>query len=169
MTDLNPFKVRWNDHFVSCFSLMYHWNQYKYIVFDIFSCRILIIAYKMLIITRIPNETTNELTICTILCLNVTTFYRLELASLFQVQEKLTAFRNSKWNFSSCCFIADDSLVKIVGLQILHFRDNVHLLKFYPVKVPQKCFNSFNCSKWNRYASFQIFVSTRLVKKNKLI
>ena len=35
------------------------WNQYKYIAFNIFSCKILIISYKMLIITGISNEKTN--------------------------------------------------------------------------------------------------------------
>ena len=29
---------------------------------------------------------------------------------------------------------------------VLHFRDNVHLLKYYPVKVSQNFFYSFNCS-----------------------
>ena len=62
------------------------WNQYKYIV----------ISYKMLIIAGISNETTNELTICAILYQNVTIFYQEELASLFQVQEKLKACRNAK-------------------------------------------------------------------------
>ena len=38
------------------------WNQYKYIAFNIFSCRVLIISYKMLIIKGISNEKTNELT-----------------------------------------------------------------------------------------------------------
>ena len=33
------------------------WNQYKYIAVNIFSRRILIISCKMLIITRISNET----------------------------------------------------------------------------------------------------------------
>ena len=32
------------------------WNQYKYVAFNIFACRILIVLYKMLIITRIYNE-----------------------------------------------------------------------------------------------------------------
>ena len=39
------------------------WNQYKYIAFNIFSYRVLIISYTMLIITGISNEKTNELTI----------------------------------------------------------------------------------------------------------
>ena len=38
-------------------------NQWKYIAFNIFSCSILIISYKMLIITGISNEATNELPI----------------------------------------------------------------------------------------------------------
>ena len=50
----------------------------------------------MLIITEISNETTNRLTIYAILCRNVTTFYRQELAVLFQVQGKLKVCRNSK-------------------------------------------------------------------------
>ena len=32
-------------------------NQYKCVAFNIFSCRVLIISYKMLIITAISNET----------------------------------------------------------------------------------------------------------------
>ena len=123
------------------------WNQYKYSAFNIFSCRILIISYKILIITGRSNEKTNELTIYGIL--NVTIFYRQELVSLFQLQEKLKARRSWKLNFSSSCFIADDSHIKIVWLHIvvfsehdiLHFWDNVHLFKYYPVKVPQNCFN----------------------------
>ena len=95
-----------------------------------------------------------ELTIYGILCLNVTIFYRQELISLFQVQENLKACRSSKLNFSSSCFIADDSHLKIMWLHIvvfsehdiLHFWDNVHLFKYYPVKVLQNCFNSFNYS-----------------------
>ena len=78
-------------------------NQHKYIPFDIFSCRILIISYKMSIITGIFNETRNELSIYAILCLNVTIFYRKELTSLFQVHEKLKTYRSSRLNFSSCC------------------------------------------------------------------
>ena len=104
-----------------------------------------------LIITGSSNEKTNELIVYGILCRNVTIFYRQELASLFQVQEKLKACRSSKLNFSSSCFIADDSHIKIVWLHIvvfsehdyLHFWDNVHLFKHYPAKVPQNCFNYF--------------------------
>ena len=67
---------------------------------------------------------------------------------------KLKACRSSKLNFSSSCFIADDIHLKIVWLHevvfserdILYFRDNVHLFKYYRVKVPQNGFNSFNCS-----------------------
>ena len=88
-----------------------------------------------------------------ILCQNVTIFYRQKLVSLFQIQEKLKACRDLKWNLLSSCFIADDSLLKIVWLQVvvfseyvLHFRDNVHLLRYNTVKVSQNCFCSFNFS-----------------------
>ena len=43
------------------------------------------------------------------------------ITSLFQVHEKLKACRNSKLNFSSCCFIANDSLVKTAWLHALVF------------------------------------------------
>ena len=127
---------------------------YKYIGFNIFSSRILIVLYKMLTIIGISNEKKpNELTMQGISWWNVTIFYRQELISLFQVQEKLKACGNSK--FSSSCFIAnDDSLVKIVLLHvivfsehdILHFWDNVYLLKYCPMKVPQNCFKYFSSS-----------------------
>ena len=48
----------------------------------------------MLIITGIFNDRTNKLYV--ISCQNVTTFYRQELVSLSQVQEKLKACTNSK-------------------------------------------------------------------------
>ena len=119
------------------------WNQYKYIAFNNFSCRILIISYKILIITETSNEKPNTLTIYGVLCRKVTTFYRQELPSLFQVQEKLKVCRSSKLNFSSNCFVAHDSHVKIVWLHvvvfskhdILHFWDNVHLFKYYSVSI----------------------------------
>ena len=84
----------------------------------------------------------------------LTIFYLQELAILFQVQEKLKKCSSSKLNFSSSCFIVDDSHVKIVWLHVvvfsehdtLRFWDNFHLFKCYPVKVPQNCFNSFNYS-----------------------
>ena len=106
-------KVRWNDHLMNYFPLVYRYGI-KYIAFNIFSCRILIVSYKILIITGISNEKTNELTIYGILCQIVTLFYRQELASLFQVQEKLKAFRSSKLNFPSSCFIANDSHVIVI-------------------------------------------------------
>ena len=112
------------------------WSQYKYIAFNILSCRILIISisYKMLIIRRIYNKRTNELTIYAILYQNVTIFYRQELASLFQVKEKFKAGRKSKWNVSNSCFFPDHSHVKILWLFVIvfseqdtfHFWDNVH-------------------------------------------
>ena len=78
----------------------------------------------MLIITGISNENTNELTIYGILGQNITIFYQQGLASLFQVQEKLKACRNSKLNFSSSCFIADDSHVKTVWLHVVVFSEH---------------------------------------------
>ena len=50
-------------------------NQYKIIVFNILSCIILIIHWKILIITVISNEAANELTMYTKLCQKVTIFY----------------------------------------------------------------------------------------------
>ena len=47
------------------------WNQHKFITFNIFLFNILIIYWKILIITAIPNETTHELTIYAKLCLNI--------------------------------------------------------------------------------------------------
>ena len=58
MTNLYPFiqgSLEWpfSELFNTNVSL---WNQYKYIVFNIFSCKILIISYEILIITGISNE-----------------------------------------------------------------------------------------------------------------
>ena len=90
--------------------------------------------------------------------------------------------RSSKLNFSSGCFIADDSRLKIVWLiaavfskhDILYFWGNVYLFKYYPVKVPQNCFNSFSCSNetWiqvskssfaldKQKSQFKVFVNCR--------
>ena len=96
---------------------------------------------------------TNELSIYGMLFRSVSIFYLQNLSFIFQVQEKSKACRSLKLILSSSCFIVDDSHVKIVWLHgvvfskyIFYFWDNVHLLKFYPVKVPQNCFNSFNYS-----------------------
>ena len=163
MTNLYPFIQHWLEWpFSPLLSAdVSSWNQYKYIAFNISSCRILIISYKMLIITGISNEKTNELTIYGILCWNVTILYRQELVSLFEVREKLKACRSLKLNFSSSCFIADDSHVKIVWLHIvvfiehniLHFRENIRLLRYYLVKVSQNCFYSFN---WPNQTGMQV-------------
>ena len=59
-----------------------------------------------------------------ILSQNVKIFYRQELASLFQMKEKSKACRNSKSNFWSCCFIADDSHVKIVRMHAVIFTEH---------------------------------------------
>ena len=61
MTNLYPFSQGWlelpfSELFSANISL---WNEYKYITFNIFSCGIFIILYKILIITGISNEKTN--------------------------------------------------------------------------------------------------------------
>ena len=78
-------------------------------------------------ITVISNETTNELTIYAKLRRNVTVFYREQLASLCQVQEKLRACGNSKQSFSSSCFIADASHIKIISSHTAVFNENAAL------------------------------------------
>ena len=50
-----------------------------------------------------------------------TIFYRQKLVSLFQVQEKLRAFRSLTLNFSSSCLIVDDSHVKHLWLHVVVF------------------------------------------------
>ena len=50
-----------------------------------------------------------------------TIFYRQKLVSLFQVQEKLRAFRSLTLNFSSSYLIVDDSHVKHVWLHVVVF------------------------------------------------
>ena len=70
MTNVHPFNqgsLEWpfSELFSANVSL---WNQNKYIIFNIFSCGISTISYKMLIITGISNEKTNELTIYGIIC-----------------------------------------------------------------------------------------------------
>ena len=63
MTNLYPFiegSLEWP--FSELFSAnVLLWNQYKYIAFNIFSCKILIVFNKMLIITKTFNKKTNEL------------------------------------------------------------------------------------------------------------
>ena len=48
-----------------------------------------------------------------------------KIASLFQLKEKLKAFRNSKLNFSSSFFIVKDSHVNIVWLHVVVFSDMI--------------------------------------------
>ena len=154
MTNLFPFiqgSLEWpfSELFSANVSL---WNQYKYIEFNIFSCRILIAYIKCWLLQEYLSEEINELNINGILCQNVTIFYRQELASLLKVQGKLKACRNSKWNFSCSCFVTNYSHVEVVwlvvfsGQDILNLWDNVNLFQYYPVKVPQNYFNYFNCS-----------------------
>ena len=82
-TCIHLFNVRWNYHLMSYLSLMYRYGINTNILYfnsfmtearhervNIFSCRILIISYKMLIMTGISNERRNELTIHALLCRN---------------------------------------------------------------------------------------------------
>ena len=115
MTNLYPFvqgllEWQFSELFSANVSL---WNEYQYITFNIFSCRIVIILYKILIITGISNEKTSEINHKWHIMSKPHNFYQQKLASFFQVQEKLKACRSSKLNFSSSCFIVDDRHVKI--------------------------------------------------------
>ena len=121
MTNLYPFiqdLMEWpfSEIFPTNVSL---WNQYKYISFNIFSCRILTISYKKLIIKK--NKWINHIWSIWRNCRNIlparTTF-------LFHVPEKLEAWMSSKLNFSSNCFIADDSHVKVVWLHVVIYSEH---------------------------------------------
>ena len=147
MVNLYPFiqgslESPFSDLFFADVSL---WNQRKYIVFNILSCRIFTTLNKILTITEICNEKTNELTIYRILSRYVTIFYRQELASLFQVQEKLKACRNSKLSFLNSCFMATYRNFQRTW-NFAYFLDNAHLFKYYPAKMPRNCLNYFSCS-----------------------
>ena len=83
----------------------------------------------MLIIKKISNEKTNELTIYRILHRNATIFYRQELAFYFKCRKKLKVCRSSKLNFLSGCFVADDSHLKIVWLHVVAL-DEHNILHF---------------------------------------
>ena len=77
----------------------------------------------MLIITGISDEKTNELRIYGILCRNATIFYRQELASFFiSSAGKIKSVQ--ELNFSSSCFIANYSHVKIVWLHVVVFSEH---------------------------------------------
>ena len=170
MTSLYPFiqdSLEWPFSELT-FSDVWLWNQYKYIAFNIFSCRTLIISYKMLIITGISSEKTNELTIHAILYQKVTIFCRQEQVLYIKCTKNWKRTRDSKWNFSSGCFIPDDNHVKIVRLHrivftkhdVLHFWDNVILSISNPVKVSQNCFSSFCCSS---ETSRQVYIFFKFV------
>ena len=67
--------------------------------FKIFSCRILIISCKTLIITVIFNEKPIEITIYVKLSRNGAILYRQELASFFSFAEKIKSVPEFKINF----------------------------------------------------------------------
>ena len=78
----------------------------------------------MLTITEISNEKNKWIKQYGILCRNVTIYYRQELVSLFEVQEKLKACRSSNLSFSSSFFIAEDSHVKVAWLHVAVFSEH---------------------------------------------
>ena len=148
MTNLYPFiqgSLQWP--FSELFPLMYRYGINTNILHLIFfraefwSFRIKCLSLQ----EYLANEKTNELTICGILCRNVTIVYRQELAFLFQDQEKLNACRSSKLSFSSSFFIADDSHVKIVWLHVVVFSEH-NILHFWDMSI---CLNiiQWNCLK----------------------
>lgn len=110
--------------------------------------RNLIISCKVLTITVISNEKLNQLVIYLKSCRNVTMFDQKELASLYQLQEKLRACRNSKQLFYSSHFIANDIHIKITcpfavlfnAETIFYFWD-FYLSKHHPKKGSQNCFH----------------------------
>ena len=58
----------------------------------------------------------------------------------------------NQMSFLRSGFIAGDSHIKLISSQavVLNenamycFSNNVHLLKYFPIKLPQNCFDSFN-------------------------
>ena len=67
-----------------------------------------------------------------------------KISFLISSSGKLKTCRNLKWNFFSSCLqitvITVWLLIVFTEHNLLHFLGNVHLLKYYPVKVPQYCF-----------------------------
>ena len=132
-TFIHIFEVRWKWPFSKLFfSITSLWNQ--------------IISCKILIITVISNEIANGLAIYAKLCRSGTIFFRQEIASLFQVQGKLRACRNSEWSFSSSCFNKGNSHLKLISSYTVAFNENaiscflenVHLLIFFSNKSTSK-------------------------------
>ena len=77
------------------------WNQYKYIAFNIFSCRLLTIFYKILIITgknKWINHRCNIMSKLQNILLTKTSFF---ISSAGKTESVLEF-----WSFSSSCFIA---------------------------------------------------------------
>ena len=54
----------------------------------------------------------------------IISYKMLIIAALFQVREKLKACRSSKLNFSSSCFVADDTHVKFEWLHAVVFSEH---------------------------------------------
>ena len=128
-------------------------NKNKFITFNIFSCRNLIILYKVLIITRILIEKANELTINDILCQNVTIFYGKNsfLMLIIGKNESVQEFKAKIFEKLFYCRLQSckSCMAACSGFQqtwYFTFWDNFYLFKNYPVKLPQNCLNSFNYS-----------------------
>ena len=133
-------KQPFNELFSSNLSLR---NQYKYIWFNTFSRRICI-----------KNKKANQLTIYGVLCPNVNvlpTRVSFPISSAGKTESVQKEVQNK--TFLSNCFVIDGSYGEIVWPHvlvfnehdILHFKDHLHLLKYYPVKETQNWFNSFSC------------------------
>ena len=118
------FKFRWNDDLVNYFFLMYCYGINTNIFHLTFS---------------------HELTISAILCRNVTVF-PIRAGFFISSAAKIENVLVFKVKLFEQLFI-DDSHVKIEWLHVVIFteHDLLHLLKHYPVKVTENCFNSFNC------------------------
>ena len=104
-----------------------------------------------------------------------TSFYQKETVSLDQLQEKLGASGNSKRRFSSRYFIVGDNHRNIISLHkvifsknaILYFSYNFYLLKYFPIKVPENCFDSLNCTNKISMQISETFFAPIYAKKQK--
>ena len=82
-------------------------------------------------------------------CENVLIFYRQELESM--KNEKRAGSHSEIFWVDVCRWQPHKNCIATIVIfsehDVLHLWDNVCLLKYYLVKVPQNCFDSFSCSK----------------------
>ena len=129
----------------------------------------------MLIITGISNKKTNQLTIYGILCQNVVMFYRQELASLFQVQEKLKPFRSFSANIVFCIFERIYIYLNIIQWKYLKIALILSLTQIKPVykfpnfrvqnssvQHPPEIYNTLN-KQTNKQKVHQIYFATKKI------